>query len=336
MINKTQVRFGLIGAGAIAQTYVKSFGDCRNAELVAVADVRKEAADAIAGDVGCDAFDSHEKMLDEAKLDAVVICTPPATHEPIALACFHRELHVLCEKPLAMSGESARRILSAAQASGVRFTMASKFRYVQDVIKAKSLVESGILGDIILFENTFAGNVDMSGRWNSNPALSGGGVLIDNGTHSVDIIRYFLGPLAEVQAMEGKRIQHLDVEDTCRLFVRSEQGVMGSIDLSWSLNKNSPHYISIYGSNGTVLVGWQESKYRRTSDQEWIDFGQGYNKFAAFTAQIENFCDAIHGEDALRIQPHDAIASVDVIEVAYEAMRQSSWLPIEGAETTVS
>jgi predicted dehydrogenase len=111
---------------------------------------------------------------------------------------------------------------------------------------------------------------------------------------------------------------------------------MGSIDLSWSLNKNSPHYISIYGSNGTVLVGWQESKYRRTSDQEWIDFGQGYNKFAAFTAQIENFCDAIHGEDALRIQPHDAIASVDVIEVAYEAMRQSSWLPIEGAETTVS
>ena len=155
MINKTQVRFGLIGAGAIAQTYVKSFGDCRNAELVAVADVRKEAADAIAGDVGCDALDSHEKMLDEAKLDAVVICTPPATHEPIALACFHRELHVLCEKPLAMSGESARRILSAAQASGVRFTMASKFRYVQDVIKAKSLVESGILGDIILFENTF-------------------------------------------------------------------------------------------------------------------------------------------------------------------------------------
>ena len=332
MLKQPKLRFGLIGAGAIAQTYVKSFADCRNAELVAVADVRKDAAEAIADSIGCQAFDSHEPMLDEASLDAVVICTPPATHESIALSCFHRNLHVLCEKPLALNGESARRILAAAEQSGMRFTMASKFRYVEDVIKAKAIVESGILGDIILFENTFAGNVDMSSRWNSNADLSGGGVLIDNGTHSVDIIRFFLGPLAEVQAMEGKRIQRLDVEDTCRLFVRSEQGVMGSIDLSWSLNKNSPYYISIYGSNGTVLVGWQESKYRRSTDQEWIDFGIGYNKFAAFTSQIENFCDAIRGEDALRIKPLDAIASVDVIEVAYEAMRQSSWLPIEGTE----
>jgi predicted dehydrogenase len=79
--------------------------------------------------------------------------------------------------------------------------------------------------------------------------------LIDNGTHSVDIIRYFLGPVAEVQVVEGRRVQKLDVEDTVRMFVRTDEGVMGSIDLSWSMNKEQPYYLSIYGSQGTVLVG---------------------------------------------------------------------------------
>lgn len=325
MIARTKLRFGMVGAGGIAQAYAQAFQDTDIAELVAVADVRTEAAEAIAQSLGCRSYDSHEAMADEEDLDAVVVCTPPITHPDIASELAARKLHVLCEKPLAVDSQSARRMFAAADKHGVKLTMATKFRYAEDVIRAKAIVSSGILGDIILFENVFTGHVDMSQRWNSNPDISGGGVLIDNGTHSVDIIRYFLGPVSELQAIEGRRVQNLNVEDTVRLFIRTESGVMGSIDLSWSMNKEQPYYLSIYGSQGTVLVGWKESKYRRSNDSEWVHFGKGYNKFQAFRGQIENFSNAIRGEDRLLVRREDALASVEVIEAAYESLRNSRW-----------
>src|SRR5262249_53844586 len=158
--------------------------------------------------------------------------------------------------------------------------------------------------------------------WNANPKVSGGGVLMDNGAHSVDLMRYFLGPLDAVQVVEGKRVQGLPVEDTVRIFVRSAGGVMGSIDLSWSINKELDSYINIYGSHGTIAVGWKESKYRQTSSRDWVAFGKGYNKVQAFRSQISNFARAISGKEMLLITARDALASVEVMEAAYRALHQ--------------
>jgi predicted dehydrogenase len=197
------------------------------------------------------------------------------------------------------------------------------------VKKAKAIVTSGLLGEIVLFENAFTSRVDMSNRWNARPDVSGGGVLIDNGTHSVDLVRYFLGPVAEVQVVEGKRSQGLSVEDTVRIFVRSTTGVLGSIDLSWSINKELDSYISIYGSAGTLHVGWKESKYRQSGARDWVVFGKGYNKVQAFRSNIENFAHAVRGEEALLITAEEALASVDVIEAAYADMQRSHWVAVE-------
>jgi predicted dehydrogenase len=141
-------------------------------------------------------------------------------------------------------------------------------------------------------------------------------------------MRYFLGPLAEVQVVEGKRSQGLPVEDTVRIFVRSMEGVMGTIDLSWSLNKELDSYISIFGSRGTVHVGWKESKYRQSSSEEWVVFGHRYDKLQAFQRQIENFALAIRGEEALLIKSKDALASVEVIEAAYASLRENHWTSV--------
>jgi predicted dehydrogenase len=331
MIDSPKLRFGLIGAGAIAQTYVQAFARSTAARLVAIADTRREAAAALAAKAGCASFASHEELAVGCECDAVVVCTPPVSHPDICAWFLRRGTNVLCEKPLAIDSASAGQMLQAAHDGGAHLSMASKFRYAGDVVRARALVQQGIVGEVVLFENTFTSYVDMTERWNSQPAISGGGVLIDNGTHSVDIIRYFLGPIADLQVIEGKRLQSLQVEDTVRAFVRTVDGVMASVDLSWSIHKISPSYICIYGSEGTLQVGWQESKYRRQGDAEWTVFGQGYDKLQAFSCQLDNVARAIRGEEPFLIEPADALASVNVIEAAYQSLCRNRWRRVDRA-----
>lgn len=326
----SRMRLGIIGTGAIAQTYLRVFEQSTTAKLVGVCDLRREAAHAFAERMDCPAFESYQQMCEATDCEAVIICTPPVTHPEICCWLLDRKTHVLCEKPLAIHLAEARQMAAAARAAGVTLRMASKFRHATDVVKAKSIVASGAIGDVVLFENAFTSRVDMTHRWNSDPAISGGGVLIDNGTHSVDIIRYFLGPIAELQVVEGRRIQEIAVEDTVRVFIRSTTGVMGSIDLSWSLNKELPYYISIYCSNGTLHVGWRESKFRRAGETEWNTFGQGYDKIQAFGGQLDNFVRSIHAAEAPLISLEDALASVEVIDAAYETMQRATWQPVAG------
>jgi predicted dehydrogenase len=329
MIAKDKIRFGLIGAGAIARAYVQAFQDCEDAVLAGVADVRAEAAAELAAPLEVPSFTSHEAMCDAVEIDAAIICTPPVTHHNLVLDLVGRGVAVLCEKPLTITVPSAHKMIAAAREENVLLSMASKFRFVDDVRRAREIVASGMLGEILLYENAFTSHVDMRNRWNSNRAISGGGVLIDNGTHSVDIMRYFLGPLVNLQVIEGRRVQGLDVEETVRLFLRTADNVMGQIDLSWSMNKEQAHYIGIYGSQGTVLVGWQESKYRIGHAGPWIVFGHGYQKVQAFRRQIENFAKALRGEELLAVAPADALASVEVITAAYAALERSQWQAIQ-------
>ncbi|MBS1807130.1 MAG: Gfo/Idh/MocA family oxidoreductase [Acidobacteria bacterium] len=325
------IRFGLVGAGGIAQAYAQAFKNLKIARLVGVADVNVEAARKLGEQIGCRSYDSYEALGDEWPLDAVIICTPPVSHPEIALHFCQRKVHVLCEKPLSIDVSSAELMLDTARRCGVKLTMASKFRYVEDVVRAKSIVRSGILGDILLIENAFTSRIDMSTRWNSQREISGGGVLIDNGTHSADIMRYFLGPVSEVQVIEGVRAHNLAVEECAQVFVRSSDGVLGRIDLSWSINKELESYINIHGTKGTVVVGWKSSKYRQNTSNEWIVFGNGYDKVQAFRSNIINFCGGIRGEEALLVTPQDAIASVEVIEAAYTALARNQWTKVSHA-----
>lgn len=327
---ESPIRFALIGSGGIAQTHIQAFAKTNLAKLVAVADVRRESAEAVGAATQCQAFGSVEELLaSDCRVDGAIVCTPPSTHASICRTLSDAGVHVLCEKPIALNLDEATQMIEYADSNKTILTMASKFRYTSDMIYAKQLVTSGVLGEVLLFENTFAGHVDMSKRWNSNREISGGGVLIDNGAHSVDIVRYLLGPLSSIQVIEGKRYQSIPVEDTVRIHAKTECGALAAMDLSWSINKQTPWYVSIYGSQGTVLVGWKESKYKRSSDSEWTVFGAGYDKVQAFTSQLKNFCNALRGIEPLLITSQDALASADAIDKAYESMRTDGWVAVD-------
>ena len=329
MIARIRPTIVLIGAGSIARTYAQAFADELSFEVAGVADIRRESAEEVAAIVGAQAFDDIESMVVELHPMVAIVCTPPATHPDICIDLMNLGIHVLCETPLAIRSYDARRMTTASETNDVLFAMGSQFRFVEDIQETRRLIKSGILGDIVLFENTFAQQIDMSQRWNSNPEVSGGGVLIDRGTHALDIMRFLLGSVIDLQVVEGRRIQDPGVEDTVRLFVRSESGAAGSIDLSWSMNKVQPHFISIYGTRGTLLVGWQESKYRCNDNDDWTVFGTGYDKLAAFRNQVINFVGAIYGLQELATDPNDALAAVMTIETAYHALRTKEWHPVK-------
>lgn len=318
-----KLKFGIVGAGAVAYSYVRAFEQCADAEIAAISDIRVEAADAIAQGIRCRSYGRFERMVQECDLDAAIVCTPPSTHPEICIHLIECGIPVLCEKPFSINEQRAQEMLDAAQKSGVILTMASKFRYVDDIVRAKSMATSGVLGDLIALENTFATRVEMALRWNSRAEISGGGVLIDNGTHSVDLMHYFLGPAADVQVLEGRRTQGLAVEETVAVCMRSFGGVIFRSDLSWSMNKGTDSFLDIYGVRGAISVGWKMSKYLDYSHGEWVEFGHGYNKLKAFCSQIENFARALRGEEMLSITGADAIASVRTIEAAYEALRKN-------------
>jgi len=325
----SKLRFGLVGAGGIAQAYAQAFNESKCCELVAVADVREEAANALAEIVGAKSYADYRSLAEnEAGLDAVIVATPPVSHPEIACYFMERGTPVLCEKPLCLSVAEAEKMIAAAEKAGVLFTMASKFRYCEDVVTAKGILASGMLGEVLQFENAFTAKVDMSKRWNSDAAVSGGGVLIDNGTHSVDIIRYFMGPIDSVLVVDAGGTQGLAVDENVKMFAKTAGGVTASVDLTWGINKELPYFISIYGTNGTLHIGWRESKYKLNSNPDWTVFGGGYDKVASFKGKIENFSRALNGKEDLYIKPADALASVQVIEAAYRSLNQNLWQPV--------
>jgi predicted dehydrogenase len=323
------VRFGIVGCGRIAQSHLSALATLPEARLTIAVESRKAAGEAIAAEYRCDLTADYRDPEILKKVDAVIICTPPNLHHEIATHFLTRGVHVLCEKPLTIASPQARELVELSRQKDLVLMMASKFRYVDDIIKAKAICESGILGRIVLYENIFCSKIAMTDRWNANREVSGGGVLIDNGSHSVDIARYLLGPIVDVQAQNGLSSQGLDVEDTVRVQFLTRSGVIGMIDLSWSITKETPHYVQVFGSDGTLQVGWSGSKYRQDGSSKWVPFGQGYDKLKAFGRQIGNFVACLKGREVPIIVAEDALASVQVIETAYQSASRNNWLRVD-------
>lgn len=325
------VRLAIVGAGGIARAYGEILGGAHPvpATAVGVADVHPAAAESLAGPLGVPTFSSSDALVEGlgGGLDAVVLCTPPNTHRALAAQFGAAGVHVLCEKPLAVDRTVAAGMVADAAAAGITLGMATKFRFCDDVRAVAELIGAGSLGALRLVENAFTSRVDMSNRWNADPAISGGGVLVDNGTHSVDLLRYLLGPLAEVLAVEVARPTTMIVDDAARLHVRAESGVDGAVDLAWSIDKGLADFLHVYGTDGEARVGWRESAWR-TYGGDWQLIGPGYAKHAAMGGALAQFCRAVAGDEPLEVPASEGVAAATAIDAAYESLRRGGWVKL--------
>lgn len=321
------MRIGVIGVGRAGKIHLEAWREVDGVELVAIADRSREVR-AWARDLGLRAYGDPLDMIARETLEAVSIATPPAFHAPVTVACLERNLHVLCEKPLAIDARDGLKMLRTSARLGRRLVLATKFRHVPDLIRARDLIRDGAIGEPVAFEIDFSSMVDMSSRWNSRRTLAGGGVIIDNGCHAFDIVAFLFGTVSRVHATRLKPLQNIGVEDSATVLVAAGQGLIGRIDLSWSLETGRETYVTVYGSKGTIEVGWRGSRLRPVGGEP-EEIGPGYSRADAHRRMLRAFRDLIVGVGQPWITPGECMRTVAAVDAAYRSMRTGGWVRVD-------
>ncbi len=318
----SKVRVGIIGCGQMGRWHMESYAASPHVDLVGFVDTDRDRAERFARETGGRAYASHREMLDGEQLDAVSICTVPSSHRDIALDLLGAGVHVLCEKPLAVSVAEAEEMALAAERNKRLLFTAFKFRFHDEVRRAKQMIDSGSLGRILSFRLMFGGYIDMQNQWYANKALSGGGIIMDNGPHAADLIRFLFGDIESVSAQVASA-QHLDVEDTAKLDVGLANEIAGTGDLSWSLRIPARSYLEIYGEDGAASLDFEGVACRFKTWSEWKRQENQLDVKGAFARQIHYFVSAVHGENPLGLGSAEGVAAQRVIEAAYDSVRQA-------------
>ena len=322
------LRVGVVGLGRAGRVHLDAWRAVPGVHVAAVCDPSPDAV-AVARAEGLHAVSDPSELFAKIPLDAVSIATPPAQHAPLAIAALEEGLHVLCEKPLAIQGPSAMRMMQAAARTGRQLLLATKFRHVPDLIVARGLVAGGAIGEPLAFEIDFSSRVNMAGRWNARRSIAGGGVIIDNGCHAFDIVAFLFGTVTRVLATCLKSAQALPVEDSATVLVEVTPDLIGRIDLSWSLATQRETYVMIHGTEGSIDVGWRQSRLR-LHGREPRPLGAGlYDRHTSHVAMMEEFVGVLAGKRRPWISPGECLRTVAAVEASYQSLRSGSWVPVD-------
>jgi dTDP-4-amino-4,6-dideoxygalactose transaminase/predicted dehydrogenase len=316
---KKTIRVGIVGCGQIGRWHLDSYKKNPHAKIVAVADSDFSRAQAFAAEAHATPYSSHKEMIANEALDGVNLCTVPSTHKDIAIDLLNAGIHVLCEKPLAVSASQAEEMTAKASEKNRLLLTAFKFRFFDEVMKAKTLIEQGGLGNVLSFRLMFGGYIDLADTWFVQKALSGGGVIMDNGPHAIDLIRFLFGEIQSVVA-HAARHQAIEVEDTAQLTFHMKNGVIGTADLTWSNSIPAQNYMEVYGENGTILLDFEGLSYKFKNWSEWKREPNGVDVRTAFARQINHFVEAMLGNGPSRLNGEDGQRSQAAIEGAYQSL----------------
>jgi predicted dehydrogenase len=312
------MRVGIIGAGGIAREHRRGYARLEGVDLAGIADPSADARGRAASEWGTRGYETVEELLENAKPEAVSICSPPSAHADAAIACLNRGVAVLCEKPLARNAEEAKRIVAAARESGTPLGVAFCHRFHTPVEQVKEAITAGRLGRVVMFRNRFGGKQDMTGRWFAYPEAAAGGAHMDTAVHSVDLVRFLAGEPAWVSAAAVDVAGRYDLEDSGILLIGTRDGGIGTIEASWS-TPYSANVIEVYGTEGAAVVdyGTGETRIFGQGDTAWQTLT--WSGPDRFEKEIEAFVSAVRNKTPLPVTGEDGLAANRLLDAAYES-----------------
>ncbi|HEV3139439.1 MAG TPA: Gfo/Idh/MocA family oxidoreductase [Vicinamibacterales bacterium] len=252
------IHFGLIGAGNISDTHARALHTIPGAEMAAVYAPVRARAEQFAARHGGAAFDALEPMLARRPLDVVVIGTPSGLHAEHGIVAAEHGLHVLVEKPIDVTTARADALIETAARSGVTLGVIFQDRLKPDVQRLKALVDGGRLGTPILANARVKWYRPPAyyrdSRWRGTWALDGGGALINQGVHTVDLLLWLFGPVRRVFAKTIAALHAIEVEDTAVAVLEFANGAIGTLEAATSAYPGYSRQIELTGSNGTVRL----------------------------------------------------------------------------------
>ncbi len=260
-------RFGIVGAGMISEFHAKAIEAMDGAELVAIYSRRMEPAQAFATKHSCAAYDDYAAFLAHEGLDVITICTPSGAHlEPVAQAAAASK-HIICEKPLEVTAERVDQMIAVCDKAGVMLAGIFPRRFNAATGLLRSAIDEGRFGNIAMADAYVkwwrTQEYYESGAWRGTWALDGGGALMNQSIHTIDLLLHVMGDVKSVRA-ETRLVAHsgIEVEDTAIAMLEFESGAMGVIQGStacWSA-EGHPAEIHITGSGGSAFM--TDDKFR--------------------------------------------------------------------------
>jgi UDP-N-acetyl-2-amino-2-deoxyglucuronate dehydrogenase len=253
----TEYGFGVVGAGVIGAFHAAAITRVPDARLVAITDVDAGRARAFADRYGCGAEPDLDALLRRDDVDVVAVCVPSGLHAEVGVRAAEAGKHLVIEKPLDVSLDAADRLIAAAAAAGVTATVISQHRFDPGLIELHRLIDDGALGRLLLGQAStkwwrsqgYYDSADWRGTWAMD-----GGALMNQGIHYADLLRWCLGPVAEVSAVTVTQAHDMEAEDCALATLRFTSGAVGTITATTSVIPGFPERLEISGTEGSAVV----------------------------------------------------------------------------------
>jgi len=338
------MRFGIIGPGTIGGFHAKAIAEVDGAELSAVYGRTATTREAFAAEHGAEACASLGELLD--RVDAVTIATPTGAHGEPAMAAAEAGKHVLCEKPLEVTADKADAIIAACREAGVVLAPVFQQRFGAAAQLVKRAIDSGRLGDLRLASARIRWFRDQayydSGGWRGTWELDGGGCLMNQGIHTIDLLLWFAGA---VDAVSGRiaTVDHerIEVEDLAAASLRFASGALGTIEGATSCPPGQDAIVEISGSRGTVRLEADRLAAWEMADEDALDaeaaelmggasaLGSGAADPKAISVeghkrQIADLLAAVAEHRVPALDPAEARRPIACICAVYESARRDS------------